>query len=207
MNNVVTISGTPTVAGLYNYTITLTGGCGNITKTGKILVRPDDTITLSSTGVGGGTNIVLSVTSLELNSAGYVFLCANGANVEYFAFRGFTTLQTHSATTYTGGHGAVIISLDPEGLITNTSPYIQNCTSFNDNAVGIKIDGLLHASASSNRSILANDFTQINSDGLGVWAANGGRGEMVSVFTYYNHIGYLSEEDVTDVMKQVQELK
>ena len=144
-----------------------------------------DTITLSSTGVGGGTNIVLSVTSLELNSAGYVFLCANGANVEYFAFRGFTTLQTHSATTYTGGHGAVIISLDPEELITNTSPYIQNCTSFNDNAVGIKIDGLLHASATSNRSILANDFTQINSDGIGVWAANGGRGEMVSVFTYY----------------------
>ena len=144
-----------------------------------------DTITFSNTLVGGGSDIVLTVTALENNNAGYVFLCANGANVEYFAFRGFTGLQTHSAQTYTGGHGAVIVSLDPEELITNTSPYIQNCTSFNDNAVGIKIDGLLHASATSNRSILANDFTQINSDGIGVWASNGGRGEMVSVFTYY----------------------
>ena len=144
-----------------------------------------DTITLLSTDVGGGTNIVLSVSALENNNAGYVFLTANGANVEYFAFRGFTGLQTHSSATYTGGHGAVMVSLDPEELITNTSPYIQNCTSFSDNAVGIKIDGLLHTSALSNRSILANDFTQINSDGLGVWALNGGRGEMVSVFTYY----------------------
>ena len=146
-----------------------------------------DTITILGTsfGISAGTDIVLTVTALENNNAGYVFLCANGANVEYFAFRGFTGLQTHSAQTYTGGHGAVIVSLDPEELITNTSPYIQNCTSFNDNAVGIKIDGLLHASATSNRSILANDFTQINSDGIGVWALNGGRGEMVSVFTYY----------------------
>jgi hypothetical protein len=144
-----------------------------------------DTITLDSINIGGGGSCILTVTALENNNAGYVFLCANGANVEYFAFRGFTGLQTHSAATYASGHGAVIVSLDPEELILNTSPYIQNCTSFNDHAVGIKIDGLLHVSATSNRSILANDFTQINSDGIGVWALNGGRGEMVSVFTYY----------------------
>ena len=33
--------------------------------------------------------------------------------------------------------------------------------------------------------MLGNDFTQINSDGRGVHAKNNGRGEMVSVFTYY----------------------
>jgi hypothetical protein len=144
-----------------------------------------DTITLNSIDIGGGGDCILTVTALENNDAGYLFLCANGANLEYFAFRGFTGLQTHSSATYPGGHGAVIASLDPEELILNTSPYLQNSTSFNDNAVGIKIDGLLHESATSNRSILANDFTQINSDGIGVWASNGGRGEMVSVFTYY----------------------
>jgi hypothetical protein len=144
-----------------------------------------DSITFSSVNVGSTDNLVLNVASLENNDASYYFLCNNGTNIEYFAFRGMTGLQTHSSATYAGGHGGVMVSLDPEGEITNTSPYIQNCTSFSDNAVGIKIDGLLHPSNTSNRSILANDFTQINSDGLGVWALNGGRGEMVSVFTYY----------------------
>jgi hypothetical protein len=36
----ITISGTPTVAGTFNYTVTLTGGCRNITATGTIVVRP-----------------------------------------------------------------------------------------------------------------------------------------------------------------------
>jgi hypothetical protein len=37
-SNVVTISGTPTVAGTYNYTVTLTGGCGNVSASGSITV-------------------------------------------------------------------------------------------------------------------------------------------------------------------------
>ena len=46
-----------------------------------------------------------------------------------------------------------------------------------------KLMVLLHSAG--NKSILANDFTQINSDGRGVHALGGGRGEMVSIFTYY----------------------
>ena len=76
-----------------------------------------------------------------------------------------------------------VVSLDPTGSITTTSPYVQNCSSVNAGATGIQIDGNLHSA--SNKSILANDFTQINSDGRGVHALAGGRGEMVSIFTYY----------------------
>jgi hypothetical protein len=36
--NVVTISGTPTASGTFNYTITLTGGCGIVTATGMITI-------------------------------------------------------------------------------------------------------------------------------------------------------------------------
>jgi hypothetical protein len=43
-----------------------------------------------------------------------------------------------------------------------------------------------------NRSMLANDFTQINDLGYGLVATNGGLIEAVSVFTYYNWISYYS---------------
>ena len=40
--------------------------------------------------------------------------------------------------------------------------------------------------------MLANDFTQINDLGYGVLANNNALSELVSVFTYYCHTGYLS---------------
>ena len=52
----------------------------------------------------------------------------------------------------------------------------------------MKIDGTLHNGG--NRSIVANDFTQVLSDGIGVWCNDDGKAELVSVFTYYCHIGY-----------------
>jgi hypothetical protein len=43
-----------------------------------------------------------------------------------------------------------------------------------------------------NKSMLANDFTQINDLGYGVIANNNALSELVSVFTYYCHTGYYS---------------
>ncbi|MEY3352240.1 MAG: hypothetical protein RL533_549, partial [Pseudomonadota bacterium] len=45
---VLTISGTPTVAGVHTYTVTLNGGCGNVTTTGTISVTAANTITLAT---------------------------------------------------------------------------------------------------------------------------------------------------------------
>ena len=81
-----------------------------------------------------------------------------------------------------------------EETITRTggrSPYIQNVTTFGTGAVGQKIDGDLHAGG--NDSMVSNDFTQVISDGIGAWITNLGRAELVSVFSYYGHIGYLAE--------------
>ncbi len=44
-----------------------------------------------------------------------------------------------------------------------------------------------------NRSMLGNDFTQINDLGYGLVAVNGGISEMVSMFTYYCHASYYSK--------------
>jgi hypothetical protein len=42
-SNTITISGTPTVSGTFNYTIPLTGGCGAVNATGTITVTPNNT--------------------------------------------------------------------------------------------------------------------------------------------------------------------
>ena len=90
------------------------------------------------------------------------------------------------------------VSLDPgwgpahtDAWIINKSPYVQNVTTFGTGCIGLKVDGDLHAGG--NDSIVANDFTQIISDGIGAWVTNLGRAELVSVFSYYGHIGYLAE--------------
>jgi hypothetical protein len=91
------------------------------------------------------------------------------------------------------------VSLDPgwgpddfTTWIIDRSPYVQGVTTFGTAAVGQKIDGALHAGG--NDSIVSNDFTQVISDGIGAWVANNGRAELVSVFSYYAHIGYLSTD-------------
>jgi hypothetical protein len=100
--------------------------------------------------------------------------------------------------TYTIPTGGAFVSLDPgwgpddqKVWITNRSCYVQNVTTFGTAAVGQKVDGNLHNGG--NRSIVSNDFTQVISDGIGAWMLNGGRGELVSVFSYYAHIGMFAQ--------------
>ena len=90
--------------------------------------------------------------------------------------------------------GGAFCSLDPgwgpadsRTWITTRSPYVQNVTTFGTGAIGQTVDGALHNGG--NKSIVSNDFTQVISDGIGAWMLNGGRGELVSVFSYYAHIG------------------
>lgn len=93
--------------------------------------------------------------------------------------------------------GGAFVSLDPgwgpaddRTWILTRSPYIQGVTTIGEGVIGQKIDGALHNGG--NKSMVSNDFTQVLSDGVGAWVANGGRAELVSVFTYYCHVGYLT---------------
>jgi hypothetical protein len=51
----ITISGTPTVTGTFNYTVTLTGGCGNVTAPGTLVVNACQPGSLLGGGGGGPT--------------------------------------------------------------------------------------------------------------------------------------------------------
>src|SRR5260221_8059993 len=46
--NTITISGTPTASGTFNYSIPLTGGCGAVNATGTITVNPTNTVSAAS---------------------------------------------------------------------------------------------------------------------------------------------------------------
>ena len=126
------------------------------------------------------------------------FYLRNGTGVRNITLDGLRgdLLQANEYGTSRVSAGAYC-SLDPgwgpadfRTWIIARSPYVQNVATFGNAAVGQKIDGALHDGG--NDSIVSNDFTQLISDGIGAWVANNGRAELVSVFTYYSHIGYLA---------------
>lgn len=136
-------------------------------------------------------------------AAGYeatnMFYVNNGSGIRNMTLQGLSGIlgAPNQYLTRRPTAGA-FVSLDPgtgpddsSVWITNKSCYVQNVTTFGTACIGMKIDGSLHAGG--NKSVVANDFTQVISDGIGYWASNGGRSELVSVFTYFCHIGYLAE--------------
>jgi hypothetical protein len=205
-----TISGATNGTYLYKHPTTTSGsGAGlvvNVTVAGNVVsacavyhggynyaVANTSTLTAAAIGCGGTGTLTITVASLEANNASYMWLLNDGTNLRLMTLRGMTGTSTHlSANTDFGG--AVIASLDPEGAILTQSPYCQDMTSLNAGAVGIKIDGLLHTNALSNKSILGTHFTQINSDGIGIWCHGNGRAEMVSCFTYFCSKSYYASE-------------
>jgi hypothetical protein len=128
-----------------------------------------------------------------------MYYLRNGTGVRNQTLQGLTgdLLAPNAYGTSRVSAGA-FCSLDPgwgpddfRTWIINRSPYVQNVTTFGYAAIGQKIDGALHNGG--NDSIVSNDFTQVISDGIGAWVTNNGRAELVSVFSYYAHIAYLSE--------------
>ena len=68
--NVVTISGTPTVAGSFNYTVTLTGGCSIVTATGTMKVNNPSVDVTNCAFVYKGYNTAYSCTSISAVASG-----------------------------------------------------------------------------------------------------------------------------------------
>jgi len=143
-------------------------------------------------------NYFLCASDYDINKTQNMFLLRDGTGLRNMTFTGLSgTLSGLSTLEVTQRPTAgAYASLDPgwgpsdsSAWVGTKSPYVQNVTTFGDGCVGLKIDGDLHSGG--NQTIVANDFTQILSDGIGVWANGTGRTECVSVFTYYNHIGYL----------------
>ena len=74
-SNTITISGTPTNSGTFNYSIPLTGGCGTVNATGTIYVTPDNTITA---GENRSVQVLSPMTPIVLTTTGATGATASG---------------------------------------------------------------------------------------------------------------------------------
>ena len=114
--NVVTISGTPSVSGVFNYTVTLTGGCGNVTATGSITVNALNTVTLTS---GAGTNIQSRCTNNPITNITYTTTGATNVT--------FAGLPAGVTGTWTAGNATISGSATATGTFNYTVTLTGGC--------------------------------------------------------------------------------
>jgi len=112
---------------------------------------------------GNGVAAAATVSSVDTNGA------ITGITIN----SGGSGYQTDPAVTF-GASLAYTVTVNP-GLITTTNYPLPSS---------------LTLVTAGNRSMLANDYTQINDLGYGIFVTNGGFMENVSMFTYYCHSSY-----------------
>jgi hypothetical protein len=98
----------------------------------------------------------------------------------------------NAVTDYDQAQGSAVLILDPtSGANSGFTEVIPAFTDPDPNDPSQRSGGYsIFVQTGGNRSMLANDFTQVNDDGYGVVTMNGGLSELVSVFTYYCHTAY-----------------
>ena len=75
-----------------------------------------------------------------------------------------------------------IFSFDPlEVPYIDQSPYIQNCTNFIPDSIGMKIDG--NNAIGPIKSMVVDSYTQYNANGIGALISNEAYAQLVSMFT------------------------
>ena len=107
--------------------------------------------------------------SVTPQNQGDLFYVGNGNYIAEMAFVG-------SANT-----GAIFAFNPNKPVYNNQSPYIQNCTNFIPNSIGMKVDG--RYSIGPTKSMVLDSYTQYNQGGIGVSITNEGYAQLVSLFT------------------------
>jgi hypothetical protein len=173
---------------------------GSDTNTGRKLGDAKATIGAALTESGAGTVIKVSAGSYvennplivpaqvsiigdslrevsvsPLNAGEDLFYVGNGDYIAEMSFTGSLNA------------GKAIFAFNPnKPEYNNQSPYIQNCTNFIPNSIGLKIDG--SKSIGPTKSMVVDSYTQYNQGGIGVSITNEGYAQLVSLFTICDEI-------------------
>ena len=115
----------------------------------------------------------VSVSPLNANQD--LFYVANGDYIAEMSFTGSLN------------YGKAIVAFNPSQVgYFNQSPYVQNCTNFIPNSIGLKIDG--NNAIGPLKSMVVDSYTQYNQGGIGVSITNEGYAQLVSIFTICDDI-------------------
>jgi subtilisin-like proprotein convertase family protein len=115
--NVITIAGTPTATGTFNYSIPLTGGCGAVNATGTMVVNPLNTAGAPSANPTLCPNIAL--TPITISTTG-----ATGIGAATGLPAGVTASWSANVITISGTPSA-------PGVYSYTIPLIGGCGNVN----------------------------------------------------------------------------
>jgi hypothetical protein len=141
-SNTITISGTPTLSGTFNYTIPLTGGCGSVNATGTIIVK---TKTTSITNVSICPNQLPYNWNGSRSAAGnYIYTTTNSQGCDSIATLNLTIKMPTSST---------------DSITINASqlPYSWNGLTFN--AAGTLTANLTNAAGCDSAATLTLSVT------------------------------------------------
>jgi hypothetical protein len=163
---------------------------GTYTEQLPIVVPPNVTIVgeaMRTTIVQPNTG-VLSNDSVNNNENSTMFQMSDGTSLNNLTFRGMTGFVP-SGNDITGATlKGVVVAFNPSSPITTKSPYIVYCSAICTSGIGALVDGSVHASG--NKSMLFHSFTNITDNGVGIYAKDKGKAEVVSCFTYFAYFGY-----------------
>ena len=115
-------------------------------------------------------NSLREVTVIPQNVDEDLFLIGKGNYVAEMSYRGSLN------------PGKAIFAFDPiNQRYIDQSPYVQNCTNFIPDSIGMRING--NDVIGPLKSMVLDSYTQYNQNGIGISITNSGYAQLVSLFT------------------------
>ena len=121
-SNTITMSGTPSASGTFNYSIPLTGGCGNVNATGTITVTPANIAGTASSNPSLQVNT--SLTNITITTTG-----ATGISND--AVSGASGLPAGVSATWAGNIITISGTPSASGIFTYIIPLTGGCGTVN----------------------------------------------------------------------------
>jgi hypothetical protein len=159
----ITISGTPTASGTFNYSIPLTGGCDTVNATGTITVTPDNTVSAASSTPTLCINT--SLTNITHTTTG-----ATGIGTATGLPAGVTAVWSGDTITISGTPTA-------SGTFTYSIPLTGGCDTVNATGTITVTPNNTVSAASSTPTLCVNtsltNITHVTSVATGIGTATG----------------------------------